>query len=158
MIDLEDLLNPPEISGLWICAAREMYERNPGDGIRDGIRNVNLPDPRAPGGAITIAVKQSQDGRSFTFGDENNATHDYTTSGEYIGNNQFSYKLKRKDKKTGKVMTMRGVLTWIDKDTIRTLITSTEGGDLSPEVRDPPPNYIEARLWRRHTPQDKTLG
>ncbi len=145
--DLKDLANPPDISGPWECVTRSMYDRNPGDGIRLGVRKVNPPDPNAPDGRLRMKITQR--GSAYSAEGLNAAAHDHSTHGVYIGGNRFFSVTTRLAITDRCAMTLYSVVTLKADGTLETMIVCTEGGH--PVHRDPPPSYRELRTWRRIT-------
>ena len=145
--DLSDLDNPPDISGVWECVSREMFERNPGDGKLKGVVTVDPPDPRAPGGRIVMKIEQS--GGNYTSSDLVNATHGHVTKGWYIGDKKFAYHTVREADEAHTQMSLNGVATLREDGMLETMVVGAKGGNLAPDVRDPPDNYRERRVWRR---------
>jgi hypothetical protein len=175
---LADLSNVPDISGAWECASRKMWERNPGEGEALGIKNVDPPDPRAPGGRIVIQI--DQDRRTYTSGDVVNATHDHETQGFYTGNGTFAFTTtriaddnNRSRRLLGRVlsgllgvsfndsarrMVLNGTATLVDDNTLRVTVVGAVGGNPDPHPdRDPPPGYTEERIYTRKQPAPASL-
>ncbi len=109
---VEDLKNPPLISsGVWQCASRFMYERNPGDGALLGVVEVDPPDPKAKDGRITIRISPTESPKRFSAGDLVSAVHRHTMRLSYLGNNQFFSTSVRVADADGSQLIHEGVLT-----------------------------------------------
>jgi len=150
---------PPDISGTWERVEREMYERNPGDGLRKGIVKVDPPDPRAPGGRIVMKIEQQNGGLTYTSGDLIRAAHDHNTKGFYAGNKQFSYQTERVADADKSRMVLNGTLTLLPNGRLETMVHSAIGGNPVPHPdRDPPPGFKERSEWQRVSRPTLTPG
>jgi hypothetical protein len=143
--NLDDLANPPDITGLWEADTRFMYDRNRNDGVKFGVREVAPPDPQAPNGRLVQRISKS--GPSFTGQGQNAAAHDHSLRLIYIGGNRFFGFVERKTIADQSTMVMHSVVTLRADGLLETMVVHTEGGN--PALRDPPPSYRELRTWRR---------